>query len=175
LQRICNWYSNQHRIKKSNPQVAEAVLDLSGKYSQKRPALQEWQAFSAMYYRPKNSPLRNEVRSLFEQRGDPGAVAFLADFLPPNADINDIDYLTFLSALFRERCTRLSDDEKQAVGAYIHEQESIAGQHRDHPWFLDDDFEDKPLAAENKYIQESVLFHIHRLSLNFLTMQFQTD
>jgi len=107
-----------------------------------------------VYYRPRDSPLRAEVKSLFDQRDNPSVVGFLASFLPPDTNINDIDYLTFLGAFSRERCTRLSDDEAEQVEAHIREQELMAAEHRDRPWFLDDDYEDKPLLAENRYIQQ---------------------
>lgn len=153
-QRVATWFNQRHRPKKSNPPTSESVLDLSGKNSRKRPAMQRWQAFSAIYYRPEDSPLRGEVQSLFERRGDSTAVAFLASLLLPNATFNNLEYLTFLSMYLRERCTRLSDDEEQKVEAYIKEQGLLAEEHRDRPWFLDENFQDKPLAAENKYIQE---------------------
>lgn len=94
------------------------------------------------------------MKLLFNRRNDPTAVAFLTDFLPSDADISTTDYLTFLSAFARERCTRLSVDEEEKVQAYINEQQSLDAEHRDHPWFLDDDYEDEPLLAENKYIQQ---------------------
>lgn len=143
-----------HRSAKSNPPVSTPVLDLSGKYSRKRPPLQRWQAFSAIYYRPKGSPLRDEVKSLYKRRGDPAAIEFLVDFLPPKADVEKLEYLNFLSAYLRERCTHLSNDEEQAVEAYIKEEALSAMEIRDRPWLFDDNFEDEPLLAENKYIQE---------------------
>jgi hypothetical protein len=124
--------------------------------------LQKWQAFSVIYHRPKGSPLRDQVQSLFEQRNDPAAVGFLSDFLPPNVDISTIDHLTFLSAYMRERCTRLSAEEEQKVDAYIERQEALAAEERHRPWFLESDCEDEPLSTENKYIQAYVDFHYSR-------------
>lgn len=95
---------------------------------------------------------------MFEQRCDPSAVGFLLDFLPSDTDISTIGFLTFLGAFSRERCMRLSSDEEQEVQAYIEQQQLLAAEHRDRPWFLDDDFEDKPLLAENRYIQEYASF-----------------
>ena len=91
---------------------------------------------------------------MFERCQDLAAVGFLASFLPPGTDIGTIDRLTFLSVFVRERCTRLSSTEEQEVQSYIEEQSLLATEHRDHPWFLDDDYEDKPLLAENRYIQQ---------------------
>lgn len=130
------------------------LLDLAGKNTRKKPPLQKWQAFSAVYYRPTNSPLRPEVKSLFRRRSEPTAVRFLADFFPPDADIATTDFLTFLGAFSRERCTRLSREEEEEVDAYIEQQQLLAVEHRDRPWFLDDDYDDKPLLAENRYIQQ---------------------
>ena len=65
-----------------------------------------------------------------------------------------IDRLTFISAFMRERCTHLSADEEDKVQAHIEEQQQRAEEHRDRPWFLDDDYEDKPLQAENRFIQQ---------------------
>ena len=139
---------------KPTPPVPEPVLDLAGKNTRKRPPLQKWQAFSALYYRPEGSPLRDEVMALFEKRHNPTAVAFLSDFLPTGSDIRTTDRLTFLAMYMRERCTRLTANEEAEVQAYIEEQQLKALEHRDHPWFLDDDYEDKPLLAENRYIQQ---------------------
>ena len=64
-----------------------------------------------------------------------------------------MDYLTFLSAYFRERCTHLSEEETEKVQAYIDEQGSLAAELQDRPWSLDDDNNNDSLLAENKYIQ----------------------
>lgn len=152
-QRIGNWFSNHHRSLKSTPSVSGSVLDLSGKHSRKMPPLQKWQAFSIIYYRPPDSPLRIEARSLFEKRGHPAAIKHLAKTLPADADINTIDYLVFLSAYLRERCTCLSKEEEKKVQDHIDKQESLAVELQDRPWSLDDDNENDPLLAENRYIQ----------------------
>ena len=121
--------------------------------SRKRPPLQKWQAFSVLYYRPVDSPLRTEARLLYGKRNDPEATGFLADFFPSNAKISTMSYLTFLSVYLRERCSRLSEEEDQKVKAYIDEQESLAEELRDRPWSLKDDDEWDPLLVENRYIQ----------------------
>ena len=94
------------------------------------------------------------MKSLFERRNDPTAISFLVPFLPTDYDIASTDHLTFLSAFARERCTRLSSDEEQKVQDHIDEQQLLAVEHRDYPWSLDDDYEDNPLLAENRYIQQ---------------------
>lgn len=71
---------------------------------------------------------------MFSQRNDPGAVGYLAGFLPPGADISTMDELTFLGVFVRERCTRLSSDEEAQVLAHIDEQELLAADYRDRPW-----------------------------------------
>lgn len=139
---------------KPTPSAPEPILDLTGKNSRKKPPLQTWQAFSTLYYRPHGSPLRSEVKLLFQQRDDPAAVKFLVEFFPPDTDISTVDHLTFISAFLRERCTRLSSDEEYEVQAYIDHQKDLAAEHRDRPWFLEDDFEDDPLLAENRYVQQ---------------------
>jgi len=95
---------------------------------------------------------------LFEQRCDPSAVGFLLDFLPPGTDISTIGFLTFLGAFSCERCTHLSSDEEQEVQAHIEQQQLLAAEYRDRPWCLDDDFEDKPLLAENRHVQQYASF-----------------
>ena len=47
----------------------------------KKPPLQKWQAFSALYYCPQDSPLHEEVRGLFEWRLSSDAI-FLFIFRP---------------------------------------------------------------------------------------------
>ena len=156
LQYVHNWFTHRHRKARSTPSVPEPLLDLSGKYSRKRIPMQQWQAFSVLYYRPKNSTLRPEVISLFNRRNDPTAVRYLKDFFPPDADVATMDYLAFLSAFLRERCTRLTREEEDEVRTHIETQHSIAVEHQDQPWFLDEDFEKNPILAENKYTQEYV-------------------
>ena len=153
-QSIHNWFSNEHRQNKQAPPIPEPILDLSGKYSRKKPPLQPWQAFCSLYYRPRDSSLRPEAQSLFKRRNDPTAVKFLTDFFPPDTDIGATDYLPFLSAFLRERCTRLSRDEEEKVQAYIQEQDLMVTEQRDLPWSIDDDYDDDPLLAENRYIQK---------------------
>ena len=153
-QRIANWYSNRHRQKKLTPTAPNSLLDLSGKHTRKKPPLQQWQAFSAIYYRPEDSPIRREVDALFNQRNDPAATAYLTSYLPSDTNMKTIKRLLFLSAFLRERCTRLSSEEHTKVHAYIQEQSLLAEEHRDKPWFLDEDYEDKPLLAENRFIQQ---------------------
>lgn len=63
-------------------------------------------------------------------------------------------FITFLSVYLRERCSRLSSEEEEKIKAYIEEQELLAVEYRDRPWFLENDCEDEPSVAENKYIQE---------------------
>ena len=93
---------------------------------------------------------------MFHQREDITAVGPVVDFLPSGANVATVKFLPFLSAFLRERCTRLSSDEEEKVEAYIEEQEALAVESRDHPWALEDEFEDDPLLAENKYIQQYV-------------------
>jgi len=120
-QRIENWFSNAHCKLKPASVVAEPLLDLAGKNSRKKPPLQKWQAFSALYYCPLGSLLCKEVKALFENRNNPATVTFLADFLPPGTNIQTIDHLTFFSAFLCQRCTRLSPNEEDEVQAYIEE------------------------------------------------------
>lgn len=139
---------------KSSPAVLDPVLDITGKGSRKKPPLQQWQAFSTLYYRPLDSPLRKEAQELYEKRNDPIAISHLTQHIRHNINISTTDYLTFLGAFLRERCTRLSSEEEDAVQQQIEEQQLLAADLRDQPWVLDDDFEDKPLLAENRYIQK---------------------
>ena len=66
LQRIVNWYSNRHHQKKTSPTAPKLMLDLVGKSSRKKPPLQKWQAFSSIYYHPRDSLLCVEVKSLYD-------------------------------------------------------------------------------------------------------------
>ena len=94
------------------------------------------------------------MKSLYSQRSDPAAIQYLSEFLPNNLDIAATNPLTFLGVWAREHCTRLTSEEEEEVQAYIEKQQLLAAEHRDRPWFLDDDYEDKPLLAENRYIQQ---------------------
>lgn len=93
------------------------------------------------------------VRSLFERRGDPTAVAFLAKFIPSGADITTMDYLNFLGVFLRERCSHLSSEEEEQVEAHIEQQQLLATEHRDQPWALEEDYKNNPVLVENRYIQ----------------------
>ena len=91
---------------------------------------------------------------MYSKRANPSAVEFLVEFLPPDTDIATTDPLTFLGAFSRERCTLLSSEEEHKVEAYIERQQELTIEKRDSPWFLDYDYEDKPLLAENRYFQQ---------------------
>lgn len=91
---------------------------------------------------------------MFDQRHEPTIVQSLADFLPPGTDIAKTEFLNFLGAFLRKRCTHLSSDEEEQVQAFIEQHEQLATESRDHPWFVEDDYQDKPLLAENRYIQQ---------------------
>jgi hypothetical protein len=93
------------------------VLDLAGKHSRKKPPLQAWQAYSILKYRPKDSPLRVEVVKLFEERTNSAVIAPLIPFFPSSTDFSTVDFLTFLSAYMRERCTHLTAEEQGQVEA----------------------------------------------------------
>ena len=151
---MTTWFVQRHRRKKGTPAAEKPLLDLAGKHSRKKPPLQKWQAFSSIYYRPPGSLLRAEVKSLYDGRHNPAAVEHLGEFFPPDADIASVDFLTFLGAFSSERCTRLSDEEEKEVQEYIESQQLLAAEQRDCPWHLDDDYEDKPILAENRYIQQ---------------------
>ena len=138
------WYTNHHHQKKLVPTAPPPVLDLAGKNSRKKPPLQKWQAFCSVYYSAKDSALRAEVTALFARRHDPNTVKFLTNFFPPDTDISTVDRLTFLGAFACERCTRLSSEEEEQVLAHIEKQQLLAAENRDRPWFLDDDYADKP-------------------------------
>jgi hypothetical protein len=77
---------------------------------------------------------------------------FSLNSFPPDTNIATTDPLTFLGTFSRERCTRLSNEEQEEVQAYIERQQQLTTEQRDHPWSLDDDYEDTPLLAENRYI-----------------------
>ena len=154
LQCIGTWYSNWHRQKKPPPTASKPILNLAGKGSHKKPPLQKWQAFSSLYYHPRDSPLHVEVQSLYDQCYDPSAVEFLSEFLPPDTDITTTDCLTFFCTYSRECCTRLSSEEKEKVQVYIESQQLLAAERQDCPWFLDHNYEDKHLLGGNRYIQQ---------------------
>lgn len=94
------------------------------------------------------------MKSLFDKRHNSEVVGYLADFLPPETDIGSTDLLAFLGAFARERCSRLSSKEEEEVDAYIEEDQLLAMERQDHPWRDNDQYEDKPLLAENRYIQQ---------------------
>ena len=91
---------------------------------------------------------------MFQRRHETTAVQYLAKFFPPDTDIATTDFLTFHAAFSRERCTHLSSDEEEQVQAYIKQQDQLAADHRDSPWWDENDYDDKPLLAENRYIQQ---------------------
>ena len=159
LQYVHNWFTHRHRQLKSTPSAPEPLLNLSGKYSRKRIPMQTWQAFSALYYRPQNSTLRPQVKSLFERHNNPMAVSHLMDFFPPESELKTMDYLVFLSGFMRERCTCMTPNEEEEVQAHIQNQHLLAVEYQDRPWTLDDDFENNPLLAENRYVQKYVSPH----------------
>ena len=92
-QQIHDWYKNCKRS--PAPQLNKGLLDLTGKSTRKPALLQFHHAFSVRFFRPKGSPLRQEVKDLWERRQEKSVIDLLTPFMntedttTPFADTED--------------------------------------------------------------------------------------
>lgn len=163
-QRIWNWYKEERKKSKhrdlalphSTP--APHVLDLSGKSRRKKRPYQLHQAFSILYWRPLDSPLRDEVEDLWTRRTEDSVHDILKPFLKETADAvtSTSQKLIFHMAVMRWKCSLLTSEELATVQDWIDNNQKLAEKTQALPWSMEAAEHGDDLLAENTYIQRYV-------------------
>ena len=140
------------------------TLDLSGKSRRKKPPYQPHQAFSIIYWRPKDSPLRREVEDLWARRNEDSVHEMLKPFLNDavKSSTSTSEKLLFHMAVMRWKYSLLNLDERTALHNWIAEQRTSKGTARALPWSEEAVEHGDDLFAENVHIQKCVFWFICR-------------
>ena len=115
--------------------------------------LQFYQAYSICYYRPKPSPLRDEVGDLWEWRTQPSVIKPLKPFLTP-ASLTE--RLEFHKAVMRWKCSLLTPEEEQEHLDWIAKNLADKEEAIKRPWKAMQETGADELAKENEHIQRYV-------------------
>lgn len=134
------------------PYLNQRPLDLTGRSARKKPPYQLHQAFSVLYWRPNDSPLRREVNSLWEKRHDNAVKECLDPHVKASGGVASLSRLQFHMAVMLWKCSSLSPDELATLHGWIDEQRALNGC----PWAAEADAYGDSLVAENRHIQRSV-------------------
>ena len=130
-----------------------ALLDLTGKAMRKPTPYQFHQAYSILYYRPKDSPLREEIDNLWKRREEQEVIDLLSPFTKldkPTADTR----LNFHNTAMRWKCSLVTEEERQEMEEWI--ASSVLGKEEDilKPWKAEEG--DNEQSMENEFIQRYV-------------------
>ena len=170
-QQIHDWFKNNKRVNGSRP--TKGLLDLSGKTQRKVTPLQFHQAFSIRYFRDLDSPLRNEVKDLWERRDKEPVLKLLDGFWAPE---HPHDPLKFHNAVMRWKCSLLTPEEQQEHQEWIDQNTLEREEEAEQPWKAARETTNDELSAENEHIQRyalllllteaqaNLIIQLHRLS-----------
>ena len=166
-QRVSNWYKEERKKAKrpttpySNP--TPRVLDLSGKSKRKGAPYQLHQAFSILYWRPQDSPLRLEVESLWIRRDEDSVHEILKPFLKEavKTSTSTSEKLVFHMAVMRWKCSLLTTDGLTTLQDWVDEQHKSKEKIRSLPWSDEAGEHGDGLFAENTYVQSYVVQTSH--------------
>ena len=143
-QRIENWYKEY--LKKARKQALENpppntkpkhyLLDLTGKFKCRTRPYQLHQAFSVLHWQPPESPLRQELKKLWEDRNEEHVRVTLGPFLNEAAEFSSHRYgkLTFHMAVMRWKVSKLTAEELDNLRSWVDEQHKSKEQARTLPW-----------------------------------------
>lgn len=95
--------------------------------------------------------LRKEVADLWKRRKDNDVVEMLAPFMVREAG-ND-SHLVFHNAVMQMKCSKLSEDERQDLQAWIEEEVKERWDIIKHPWKHPQAKQVDELTTENEYVQ----------------------
>ena len=163
-QHIIDWYKEERKKTKvpvpSQSGKATRVLDLSGKSGRKKPPYQLHQAFSVLYWKPQDSPLRREVQDLWERRDEDPVRETLKPFLKETAktSMTRSKRLMFHIAVMRWKCSLLSPEELAALQDWINEQQKARKKESELPWSSEANEYGDALFSENAHIQRYFRF-----------------
>jgi len=162
-QRITNWFKEYRKKAKrqgpGNPlpgtQPKPRLLDLTGKSRRKTRPYQLHQAFSVLYWQPPESPLREEVKELWEKRNEAAVREKLSPFLREalKSSPSTSEKLMFHMAAMRWKVDALTAEELDVLNLWIDEQHKSKEQARVLPWTQEADEYDDLLFVENAHIQ----------------------
>ena len=163
LKRIANWFKEE-RKKQNHAALPYAdskprVLNLSGKSKRKKPPYQLYQAYSILHWRPKDSPLRQEVEDLWARRNESSVQEVLKPFFKDTvkASTSTSPKLLFHIAVMRWKCSLMAPDELLVLQDWIQEQTMSKEAERAFPWLTEAAEHGDALFAENTYVQRYVL------------------
>jgi hypothetical protein len=168
-QRISNWYKEERKKTKhgaalpySNP--APNLIDLSGKLKCKKLPYKLHQAFSILYWRPPDSPLRLEVESFWTRRREDSVHEILKPFLKEavKTSTSSSEKLVFHMAVMRWKCSLLTPDELTMLQDWIDEQHKSKEKIRSLPWSDEASEHGDTLFTENTYTQWYAVQTSHR-------------
>ena len=162
-QRVKNWYKQFLKKSKDDrsqgPYQKPRTLDLTGRSARKKPPYQLHQAFSVLHWRPKNSPLRREVKDLWEKRQEDAVHQLLNPYIKGGGNIVSLTRLHFHMTVMQWKCSMLSSDESATLYDWIDGQRAL----NERPWAEETKACGDDLVAENQHIQRSVIIpHRHK-------------
>lgn len=156
-QRVTNWYKELLKSSKKGcsqgPYQRPRPLDLTGRSARKKPPYQPPQAFSILYWRPKDSLLRHQVNDLWAERQSDAVRGSLNPFINADKNIMSLTRLQFHMAVMQWKCSLLSPDELETLHSWIDEQRVL----NDCPWAEEAKAYGDGLAAENRHMQWLVI------------------
>ena len=171
FQQIHNWFKNNKRV--NGPQPSKGLLDLSRKSDRKTSPLQFHHAFSIRYYRDPDSPLRQEVKDLWEQHDHALVIKLLDGFWDPK---QPLDPLKFHNTVMRWKCLLLTPEQQQEHQEWIDQNTLEREEDLKQLWKVTRETTTEELSVENEYIQRyallpppteaqaDIIIQLHRLS-----------
>ena len=108
------------------------------------------QAYSILYYRPKKSPLREEIDNLWKRREEQEVIDLLSPFTKldkPTADTR----LNFHNTAMRWKCSLVTEEERQEVEEWIANSVLWKEEEISKPWKAEEGNDEQ--SMENEFIQ----------------------
>ena len=152
-QQIRDWFKKRRKTAAAASQLQpKAVLDLTGDRIRKPPPKQFHHAYSNIYFRPDDSPLRVEVEDLWNRRGEEEITNKITPFANKGDDLNN--RLFFHNAVMRWKCSLLNEDERRGVEEWIEHDVQERWDEVKHPWKATRTDGEDDMTAENRFVQE---------------------
>jgi hypothetical protein len=153
-QQITEWFKKVRRKRPVPTSQSKVILDPTGKSSRKPVPLQPYQAYSARYFQPEDSPLRGEVEDLWQRREEQEVVDMLSPFMVGEASRDR--RLFFHNTVMRWKYSKLSEGEKKDLQGWIDKEVEERWDTIKYPWKGPQVEKAGELTAENQYIQKYV-------------------
>ena len=117
--------------------------------------LQFHHAYSVRFYRPKDSPLHDEVVDLWERQAQPQVIELLSPYMKKGDFSNHIE---FHNAVMSWKCSLLTDEECQEHQDWIDQNLQEKEELLQRPWAAMREEGVDELLTENRYIQWYAIF-----------------